>query len=165
MRRNYQQDIKESVAELRSLEREHRSTVAGTRLRVLRLLKEGGVASVEAAARAVNYSRRHCQRWLKGYYQQGLTSLLEAPGKAPGAKERMTEQAWEALNRALLAGEISSYGQARALVAEHGVNYKDDTSVLKLFKRHKIKAKTGRPRHEKTDVAQQEAFKKTSLNS
>ena len=72
----------------------------------------------------------------------------------------MTEQAWEALNRALLAGEISSYGQARALVAEHGVNYKDDTSVLKLFKRHKIKAKTGRPRHEKTDVAQQEAFKK-----
>ena len=75
--------------------------------------------------------------------------------------ERMNESAWTALNETLLAGEIATYAQARALVAEHGVVYKDDSSV-KLFKRHQIKAKTGRPCHEKTDEKQQAAFKKTS---
>ena len=73
----------------------------------------------------------------------------------------MSEAAWRALNEALLAGDIATYAQARRLVAEHGVIYKDDSSVLKLFKRHKIKAKTGRPRHEKADEEAQAEFKKT----
>jgi transposase len=65
------------------------------------------------------------------------------------------------LNAALLKGEIASYAQARRLLADYGIVYKDDTSILKLFRRHGIKAKTGRPQHQKSDVKAQEAFKKT----
>ena len=73
----------------------------------------------------------------------------------------MTPAAWKALNEALASDEIASYAQARALLAEHGVVYKDASSVFRLFKRHKIKAKTGRYQHQKADSEAQETFKKT----
>lgn len=162
MRRDYEKLIKESEAELSTLEAKHRNSVVGTRLRLLRLLKTSEAASVGQAAGLVHYSRRQAQRWLKRYYEAGLNALLELPPKPTGAPERITAQAWQALEATMLKGEVASYAQARRLLAEHGVVYKDDSSVLKLFKRHKIKAKTGRPRHEKTDVEEQAAFKKTS---
>ena len=66
------------------------------------------------------------------------------------------------VEESLFKGDIASYRQAREKVAEQGVIYKDDTSMLKLFQRHKIKAKTGRPVHIKADPELQEALKKTS---
>lgn len=162
MRRDYRKLIKESEAELKALAARYRNTVVGTRLRLLQLLKEGEAGSVEQAAEHLHYSRRQVQRWLKSYSETGLSGLLKQPAKPTGAPERMTETAWQALDEALRRGEIATYAQARRLLAEHGVSYKDDSSVLKLFKRHKIKAKTGRPRHEKADMEVQAAFKKTS---
>jgi transposase len=96
------------------------------------------------------------------YQLSGLPGLL-APLKAAtgGVPERMTAEAWEALDKALANSEIGSYKQARHLLAQHGVVYKDDSSIHRLFKRHQIKAKTGRARHEKADVETQDAFKKT----
>ncbi len=77
----------------------------------------------------------------------------------------MTRAAWEALNEAMQQGEIGTYEQARTLLAERGVVYRNPSSIHRLFKRHKIKAKAGRYRHEKADLEEQEAFKKTSLNA
>ena len=162
MRRNYEELIKESEGELKVLEAKHRNSVVGTRLRLLRLLKTKEASSVEGAAQMIHYSRRHCQRWLGAYYERGITALLASANKPPGAPERMTLKAWDELEQALLRGEIATYAQARKLVAKYGVSYKDDSSVLKLFKRHKIRAKTGRPRHEKADAEVQAEFKKTS---
>lgn len=164
MRRDYEKVIKESASELATLEAKHRNSVIGTRLRLLRLLKTNEATSVEQAARLVHYSRRQAQRWLGRYYQAGLAALLEPANQPTGAPERMTEAAWRALDEALRRGEIATYGQAREFLAEHGVIYKDDSSVLKLCKRHKIKAKTGRPRHEKADSEGQNEFKKTLLS-
>ena len=161
MRRDYQKLIKESEAELKALEAKHRNSVVGTRLRLLRLLKIEEVTSVEQAAQIIHYSRRQCQRWLRRYYDSGLDALLEKPGQSTGAPERMTAEAWQALDEALRQGDIATYTQARELVAEHGAVYKDASSLLKLFKRHQIKAKVGRPRHEKADVVVQSEFKKT----
>jgi len=163
MRHNYQKLIKESAAELKELEKKHRNTVISSRIRFVRLLKSGKASSVEAAARIIHYSRGHCQRWLKSYQERGIVALLEPLKKPPGQSERMTPKAWEVLNDALDKGELGTYAQARELLAGVGVVYKDDTSILKLFKRHGIKAKTGRPVHEKADPDAQAAFKKTLL--
>ena len=163
MRHDYRKLIKESVEALKALEKKHRNSVIGSRIRFLRLLKSGEVSSVEAAATMIHYSRGHCQRWLKSYQERGLSSLLETIKKPPGQSERMTPEAWEVLNEALGKGEIGTYKQARELLTEHGVVYNDDTSILKLFRRHGIKAKTGRPVHEKANPEAQAAFKKTLL--
>lgn len=162
---NYDAIIQESSDELASLVRQHRNNVVGTRLSMLERLKSGEARSLPQAAKQLNYSLRQCQRWFKSYQEEGLSDLLLASQQGRSSAERMTQAAWTALNKALLAGEIATYGQARRLLAEYGIHYKDDSSVLKLFKRHGIKAKTGRPRHEKTDVAQQTEFKKTLLNT
>lgn len=74
----------------------------------------------------------------------------------------MTQRAWQVLNEALSRDELASYGQARALLAKEGVVYKDESSILRLFKRHKIKAKTGRYRQRQATKEAQESFKKTS---
>ena len=163
MHHNYQNLTRESVSELERQEKKHRNSVIGSRMRFLRLLKSGEASSVEAAATMIHYSRGHCQRWLKSYQAQGIQALLEPLKKPPGQSERMTSAAWDALNAALDKGTIGTYAQARELLASVGVVYKDDTTILKLFKRHGIKAKTARPVHEKADPEAQAAFKKTSL--
>jgi len=48
-------------------------------------------------------------------------------------------------------------------LAEEGINYTTDSGIHRLFKRHQIKAKTGRPQNEETAIEVQEDFKKTSL--
>ena len=161
---NYDAIIQESPEELKRMSRQHRHSVVGTRLSMLKRLKSGEARSLPDVAKQLSYSLRQCQRWFGAYQQEGLTALLGASQQGKTSSERMTDVAWEALNEALVAGEIATYPQARRLLAEHGVSYQDDSSVLKLFKRHKIKAKTGRPRHEKADEEAQGEFKKTSLS-
>ena len=134
-------------------------------MRFLRLLKNGEAKTVGQAAQKIHYSQGHCQRWLRSYREEGLKALLEPQKKAPGLTERMTPAAWESLTKALAKGEIATYKQARAFLAKQGVIYKDDTSILKLFRRHQIKSKLGRPQHEKAEPARQEAFKKTSVQA
>ena len=166
MRHNYGVLIKEEAQELEKLEAKHRNSVIGTRMRMLRLLKSGQVKSMQKAADEIHYSLRHVQRWLKVYQEAGLQGLLEPLKPATGGQgERMTEEAWQGLKTAMERGEIASYGQARVLLAEYGVMYNHDTSILKLFRRHGIKAKTGRPRHEQADVVTQKQFKKTLQTS
>ncbi len=161
---NYEVVIQESQPELARLARQHRNSVVGTRLSMLKKLKGGEARSLNQVARQLGYSLRQCQRWFKAYQGEGLPVLLTASQQGRASGERMTAAAWRALNKTLVAGEIATYAQARELLAEHGVIYKDDSSVLKLFKRHQIKAKTGRPRHEKTDAEVQSEFKKTLLS-
>lgn len=163
MRHNYPQLIGESVETLEALEAKHRNSVIGSRMRMLRLLKSGEATSMLSVSKQIHYSLRHSQRWWKVYRERGLAGLLEPLKEATGGQpEWMTPAAWEGLKEALLKGEIGSYAQARKLLATYGVVYKDDTSVLKLFRRHGIKAKTGRPQHQKSDLEAQAAFKKTS---
>jgi transposase len=59
-------------------------------------------------------------------------------------------------------GEIATVAGAHQFLLERGVRYAHPESVGGLLRRRKVKLKTGRPRHEKADPQQQEAFKKTS---
>lgn len=166
MRVDYQALIQEDEAELHALEKKYRHTQIGQRLQLLRLLKRGECSSMKEAATLLGYSERQCLRWLKQYREQDIAGVLVNRVNMRGNRqERMTEQSWAALDEAMEQGEIATYEQARVFLAKQGVIYRDPSSIHRLFKRHGIKAKAGRYRHEKADASQQAAFKKTSLNT
>ncbi len=83
----------------------------------------------------------------------------------PRRPERMTQEAWAALEEVMKAGEVATLEEVRQLLAQQGVVFKGVAGVSALLIRHKVKLKTGRPRHQQTDEAAQAAFKKTSLPS
>lgn len=77
------------------------------------------------------------------------------PGKTP----RLTPHALAALEAAMAAGQIATLKDAQAYLAEHhGIVYRSLNGVWAQLRKHKIKLKTGRRRHELADVAAQEAF-------
>ncbi len=74
----------------------------------------------------------------------------------------VTEEAFSELEEAMKRGEIATIAQAHRFLLERGVRYARPESVGGLLRRRKVKLKTGRPRHEKADTEEQQAFKKSS---
>lgn len=158
---DYPAVITESPAQLHQLEKRHRYTHMFQRVRMLRLLKSGECSNLGEAADALGYSRRQCQRWWSAYTGGGLDELLVSRVDERGAQELVSEEAWEELEEAMKKGSIATYEHARTFLAERGIEYASADSVGGLFRRRKAKLKTGRPRHEKADTEEQEAFKKS----
>ncbi len=158
----YPNVIEESQEDLKELEKRHRYTHLFQRVRMLGLLKSGECRNLSEAAEALGYSWRQCQRWFASYKEGGLGELLLSRIAERGRQELVTEEAFEELEEAMKEGEIATICQAHQFLAERGIEYADPSSVGQLLKRRKVKLKTGRPRHEKADPAEQEAFKKTS---
>ena len=80
-----------------------------------------------------------------------------------GRQELVSPEAFEDLEEAMKKGEIATVGQAHEFLRErHGIEYSHPDGVGQLLRRRKVKLKTGRPRHEKANREEQEAFKKTS---
>ncbi len=158
---DYPNVITESHEQLHELEKRHRYTHLFQRVRMLRLLKSGECTNLGEAADALGYSRRQCQRWWGAYTAGGLDELLVSRVDERGRQEFVTEKAWEELEEVMKEGRVATYAQARDFLAERGVEYASADSVGGLFRRRKVKLKTGRPRHEKADTEEQEAFKKS----
>jgi transposase len=160
---NYTALIQESSKTLEAQEKKLRRSAVSYRVRMLRLLKSGEGRSLASVAEQLGYSLRQCQRWFRCCRQGGREALLKS--EQPRRGERMTQAAWDALGEAMKAGEVATLEQTRQLLIEQGVPYKSVAGVSSLLIRHKVKLKTGRPRHQQTDEAAQAAFKKTSLPS
>jgi transposase len=158
----YPQVITEDLDDLKELERYHRYSHLFQRVRMLRLLKSGECSNLGEAARALGYSWRQCQRWFASYQKGGIEELLKSTVDERGRQELVTPEAFEELQEAMKRGEIATIGQAHRFLSERGIEYSHPDGVGQLLRRHKVKLKTGRPRHEKADPQQQEAFKKTS---
>jgi transposase len=158
----YPQVITEDLDDLKELERYHRYSHLFQRVRMLRLLKSGECSNLGEAARALGYSWRQCQRWFASYQKGGIEELLKSRVDERGRQELVTPEAFEELQEAMKRGEIATIGQAHRFLSERGIEYSHPDGVGQLLRRHKVKLKTGRPRHEKADPQQQEAFKKTS---
>jgi transposase len=159
---DYPNVITESPEQLHELEKRHRYTHLFQRVRMLRLLKSGECSNLGEAGDALGYSRRQCQRWWSTYNTEGgLDELLVSRVDERGRQEFVSEKAWEELEKVMKEGRIATYAQARDFLAERGVEYASADSVGGLFRRRKVKPKTGRPRHEKADTEDQEAFKKS----
>ena len=157
----YPQVITEDLDDLKELERYHRYSHLFQRVRMLRLLKSGECPNLGEAARALGYSWRQCQRWFASYQKGGIEELLKSRVDERGRQELVTPEAFEELQEAMKRGEIATIGQAHRFLSERGIEYSHPDGVGQLLRRHKVKLKTGRPRHEKADPQEQEAFKKS----
>ena len=162
MRIKYAKAIQESEEELTSLEQSLRGQKAADRVRVLRLLKSGTVKSLKDCAPMVGYSVSQLTRWWERYRADGLAEVLKGH-KPAGKTSRLTPEACQGLLQAMRAGHITTMQDARNyLEREWGISYKNGKSLWWLFKKHRVKWKTGRRRHQKANAEQQAAFKKTS---
>jgi transposase len=158
----YPQVITEDLEELKELEKYHRYSHLFQRVRMLRLLKSEECSNLGEAARALGYSWRQCQRWFASYQKGGIEELLKSRVDERGRQELVTPEAFEELQEAMQKGEIATISQAHRFLSERGIEYSHPDGVGQLLRRRKVKLKTGRPRHEKADLQEQEAFKKTS---
>jgi transposase len=162
MRIKYPQAILESEEELTKLEQRLRGQKAADRVRMLRLLKSGAVPSLKDCAPLVGYSVGQLTRWWECYRAQGLAELLKQH-KPVGKASRLTPEAWAGLLQAMRKGHIATMEDAREyLEREWAISYKNGKSLWWLFKKHRVKWKTGRRRHKKANAEQQAAFKKPS---
>lgn len=160
---HYSRVIEEDPKELKELEKYHRYTHLFQRVRMIRLLRSEECRNLREAARALGYSWPQCQRWFKSYEKGGLEELLKSRVSERGRQELVTEEAFEDLEEAMKRGEIATISQADGFLRErHGIEYAHPDGVGALLRRRKVKLKMGRPRHEKADQQEQEAFKKTS---
>ncbi len=159
---DYPRVIEEDPRELEKLEKCHRYSHLFHRVKMLRLLKSEECSSLGEAAQALGYSRRQCQRWFITYRKEGLEELLVSRVGERGPKELVTEGAFGELEEAMKRGEIATVAQAHRFLSGRGVHYAHPESVGGLLRRRKVRLKTGRPRHEKADEKEQEAFKKSS---
>jgi transposase len=159
----YSQVIEEDPKEPKELEKYHRFTHLFQRLRMLRFLKSEECSNLSQAARALGYSWRQCQRWFASYQEGGIEELLKSRVHERGRQELVTREALEELKESMKMGKIATISQADEFLRErHGIEYAHPDGVGQLLRRHKIKLKTGRPRHEQADPEEQDAFKKTS---
>jgi transposase len=159
----YPQVITEELDVLKELEKYHRYSHLFQRVRMLRLLKSEECANLGEAAEALGYSWRQCQRWFASYQEGGTEELLKSRVSERGRQELVTPEALEDLKETMKTGKIATIAQADEFLRErHGIEYAHPDGVGQLLRRHKIKLKTGRPRHEEADQEEQDAFKKTS---
>jgi transposase len=162
MRIKYPLAIKESEDELVGLEHRLRGQKTADRVRMLRLLKSGAVSSLKDCAPVVGYSLIQVTRWWESYRSVGLAGLLKRH-KSQGQASRLTAEAWAGLLGEMRVGRIATLEDARTyLEKQWGIRYKSGKSVWDVFKRKRVKWKTGRRRHKQAHAGQQQAFKKTS---
>lgn len=156
----YDHLITETADDLLRIEHTHRHSPVAGRIKMLRLLKSGLYRSRRALTDVLGFSERQLHRWFETYRDGGLDAMI-AFERPPGPPERITTEAWDALEAEMKAGRIGRLEDARQFLAEHhGIDY-SVAGLSDLFQRRKVKLKTGRLRHVKASAAEQEAFLKT----
>jgi transposase len=149
VRTDYALAITEDEAALRQEERRLRDRTTAVRVRALRLLKGGAARTLGACADLVGHSPRQVARWWAAYRHGGLEALLREPAW-PGKPSRLTPEALAGLEAAMAEGQMAD---------RHGVVYASLNGVWAQLRKHQIKLKTGRRRHDLADAAAQAAFK------
>jgi len=158
---NYQTEIAENENYLIKLERKTKDGKVRDRVRFVRFLKTGQVATQREAGELIGLGIRQSQRLWQKYRVGGVAALTVSNYAGGTAKLSDTEQ--RQLVERLKKDDISSLEKARNyLEQEFGVNYTIG-GVSYLFKRLKVKLKTGRPTHINRDATQIEEFKKKNI--
>lgn len=156
----YDELIAETPDQLAALERQHRRSPVADRFKMLRLLKSGAARSRRALAETLGYSERQLHRWFDAY-REGGTEALARYDPATGSSERITAEALTALEAEMKAGEIATLKQAQHFLEERFAVPYSIGGLSELFRRKRIKLKTGRRRHVKASAGERGAWKKT----
>ena len=160
-RLNYAEQIKESVEELHQLEKRQSEALFRDRIRYIRLLKSGVVRTQKAASESIGLSPRQGQRNWRLYREQGIQGLLR-PIEHLGAPTKLKPAEFDELEKRLEDDDIQFLHEAVNHVKEkYGQEY-TIPGMHYVFKRLKVKKKTGRPVNIRQDKEGLKEFKKTS---
>lgn len=151
---------------LRAAARRARDLAQARRLLAIAMILEG--VSRQDAARQAGMDRQTLRDWVHRYNESGIEGL--ASRKSPGAPSKLTSAQMKELRELVLAGpdpEIHKVIRWRCLDLRQEVSRRFSVSVPertigKWLAKLELTRLQPRPRHPKTDVAAQEAFKKTS---
>lgn len=158
---NYQTEIAETSDYLFKLERHTTDLKARDRVRFIRLLKTGKANTQKEAGLLIGLGARQSQRLWRQYRATGLSGMSHSRYKGTTGKFDQSSRA--ALEERLKADDIQTLEQARGcLSAEFCAQYTVG-GISSLFKRMKIKLKTGRPQNIKQNAAAREDFAKKNI--
>ena len=159
---NYELLIKESEEELSLLLRKESYSINRDRLRFLVSLKNGTSKSQSSAAGLIGLGVRHGQNIWRKYREGGLMNILE---RIKGSRPcKLTEEQLSDLKSKLKEDEIQFLHESVSYIKEkYGEDY-TESGIHYMFKRLKIKKKTGRPVNIRQDKEGLDDFKKTSGN-
>jgi transposase len=159
---DYAKLIKETVEELLEVEQRQKQALLRDRVRFIRLLKAEAARSQRLAGEQIGLKERHSQQLWHTYRNKGIQGLLSYPYQGTFGKLSTTQVS--RLRNYLKTDSVDTLKQAQAYLQEaFGIDY-TIAGVSLLFKRLKIKLKTGRPTNIRQDQAEKETFKKTSLS-
>jgi transposase len=120
------------------------------------------VHSQRLAGEQIGLQEGQSQRLWHTYQQQGLAGLLTYPYQ--GSFGKLSTQQLSRLRSYLKTDSVDTLKQAQTYLQDaFGVDY-TLAGVSLLFKRLKIKLKTGPPTNIRQDSVEKETFKKTSLS-
>lgn len=156
-------EVKESVDELVERLRQADTPTTKERLQVLYWLKQEKPPSISAIAKAIGKHRNTLQTWLSMYRNGGMESMLEIK-KSSGGVRKIPQWAEDVLLKRLQDPEhgFGSYGQVQQWLAQTlGVEAEYHAVYQMTRYRLKAKLKVARPRNNKQNPHQPEAFKKT----
>ena len=155
---DYASLIEESSEELLLLEKTSQKSYLRDRVRFLRFLKEGRVKSQSAAGNLIGLSSRQSKTlWLK-YKEKGISYFTQP----------RVNQHWGKLSSIQISHLLKHLDKDTTLTQRQVQKYIADNfgeslsqpGVHYLFKRLKIKLKTGRPSNIRKDEQASETFKK-----
>ena len=161
-KKDYPSLIVESLEELQSLERVQKQSRNRDYVRFLRYLKEGSSTTQVSAGACIGLKARQSQVVWARYLTEGLSGLLSNPfqgtvGKLSYCQITRLQAFLRDATLPLTQHQIADY-----IKDSFGMEY-GQSGISKLFKRLKIKLKTGRPSNVRKDQSGGEAFKKTLL--
>ena len=158
---DYDELVKESVAELRVLHRRQSKPLFRRRLQFLMLLKSGKCSSQAKAGILIGIKGRASEKLWKLYVAEGVEGLLRLPDKGRPAK--LTATAKAALQAELDHSRVVTLKQACSFVQQQNGISISQVAMHYYFSREKIKKKTGRPTNIRKDKEGEERFKKKSF--
>ena len=149
-------------ARLAELLRRERDAAQRDRYRAVVLALDGELTS--EIKTKLGRGRTFVQRWVYAYRDGGLDAIK--PGKAPGARPRLTPEQTERFRQRVLDGARAEDGVCtlrgldfqRILREEFGVKYSLN-GVYQLLHRLGFSSLSPRPKHKRTDFEAQEQFK------
>ena len=152
--------VKESVKELKALQKKYPSSYS--RLQMLILVKEGEIVSKDGLAQALNVSNKSVHTWRTKYMQGGIEALLE--DKRGGKQGQITEQVHQKLSERLNNSRegFKSFIEIQQWLKKNFGIQMDYHAVNKYIKRKfGARPKVARKSHVNKDAAAEAVFKKT----
>ncbi len=160
---DYQKVIKQSEAELFSLERHQSKALLRDRMRFLRLLKSGECTSLAGAGRQIGLKLRASEKLWRKYREGSIPELLDYPFK--GTTGRLSEEQSQKLEEELARDQIQSLAQGCAYVEKAFRIHYTPSGLWHVLQRLKAGKKTARPAHVHKDEKGEQRFKKKTLRS